>query len=370
MKPIRNTLLAAAMTALAACQGPATGPQNQGEALFTVKGQMLLGGGTTAPSAPIRLAVAWYPDNSSSSAPRALVTQDVQYQGTFPLNYTFSFFGVPPASALSAYTDNGVTTRAAFGVLMAYEDRNGNGQLDGIAAGGSAIDRVLGSSLGDVYNGNSVADPVYVAYVDGPPPAEWTGYGPGYNLQKSGAIVPSNTAVPIPLDQTNELNFLVCEEFISGSSYGFDLPCNIAPTGGVRVIGNVYEQNGVGGLSLRITDGVRVLPGLPVELNDAGVSFDATSGLYGGRGFSIVSPGSNVVTVRPVGEPPLVFALEAPGGFMLQSPTEGRRLLAGTSLSRQWTAAARASSYQLQAYPLTPPNEGTTPGLVTKLRSA
>jgi len=66
MKPIRNTLLAAVMSALAACQGPATGPKNQGEALFTVKGQMLLGGGTTAPSAPIRLAVAWYPDTQQS----------------------------------------------------------------------------------------------------------------------------------------------------------------------------------------------------------------------------------------------------------------------------------------------------------------
>lgn len=362
MKPIRNTLLAAVMTVLAACQGPATGPKNQGDALFTVKGQMMLGGSTTAPSAPIRLAVAWYPDDSSSSAPRALVTQDVQYQGSFPLNYTFSFFGVPPANALNAYTSNGVTTRAAFGVLMAYEDVNGNGQLDGIAAGGSAVDRVLGSSLGDVYNGNSVADPVYVAYVDGTPPAEWTGYGPGYNLQKSGTIVPANTAVPIPLDQTNELNFLVCDEFISGSSYGFDLPCNIAPTDGVRVIGNVYRADGVGGVSLRITDGTNPIATAQVTLNGAAVSYDAVNGLYTGTGVPVVAPGRNEVRVTIAGQPARVFQMQAPDDFTVLAPPQ--RVLAGTPIDLQWQRATGAWFYSVGANRITPPYDTVSAPLV------
>ncbi len=353
----------AVLLLLLSCSPGAVGPRYRGQPLFTVKGQVVTSG--TVPTTPIRLALAWYPDEQSTSAPRAIITQDIAYEGSFPLNYSFSFFSIPPPGVLIDYPDGASVTRAAFGVLMAYEDVNGNGQLDSIPMGGSAIDRVLGTSVGDTYNGKPAPKPVYVAYVEGTPGPEWVGYSPGYNLWRNFEVVPESTSVPIELDATNELNFFVCEEFISGSSYGFDLPCNIAPTGGVRVIGNVYEQNGLGGLSLRITDGVRVLPGLQVELNDAGVSFDAPSGLYGGSGFSVVSPGSNVVTVRPVGQPPLVFALEAPGGFALQAPTEGRRLLAGTSLSTQWTPASRASFYQVQAYPLTPPNVGTTPVLVT-----
>lgn len=362
MKPIRNTLLAAVMTVLAACQGPATGPKNQGQALFSVKGQMVLGGNTTAPSAPIRLAVAWYPDDASSSAPRALVTQDVQYQGTFPLNYTFSFFGVPPADALNDYTANGVTTRAAFGVLMAYEDVNGNGQLDGIASGGSAVDRVLGSSLGDVYNGNPVADPVYVAYVDGTPPPEWTGYGPGYNLQKSGAVVPATTAVPIPLDQTNELNFLVCDEFISGTSRGYDLPCNIAPTDGVRVIGNVYRADGVGGISLRVTDGTHPLTTAQVEVNGAPVSYDPASGLYTGVGVPVFAPGRNEVRVTVAGQPARVFQMQAPDDFTVRAPPQ--RVLAGTPVDLQWQRAAGAWFYSVGGNRITPPYDTVEAPLV------
>lgn len=361
---LKRTVLSAALAVLAACQQPATGPKYQGEPLFSVKGEMSLTGSGTAPSGPIRLAIGWYPDDASSSAPRALVTQEVQYQGSFPLNYTFSFYGVPPAGALSDYTSNGVTTRAAFGVLMAYEDLNGNGELDSIPQGGSPIDRVLGSSLGDVYNGDALADPVYVAYVDGQPPASWTGYGPGYNLQQGGDIVPASTPVPIPLQQTNELNFLVCEEFISGSSYGFDLPCNIAPTDGVRVIGNVYRSEGVGGVSLRITDGTAPITTAQVELNGAPVAYSAADGLYVGYGLPVNAPGRNTVRVIANGQPARVFEMDAPADFALQAPLEGARLLAGTPLDVQWTRAAGASFYQAGAFRVTPPYAGPEYALV------
>jgi len=351
------------LLALLSCSPGAVGPGYRGQPLFTVKGQLVSSG--TVPTAPIRLALAWYPDEASTSAPRAIVTQDIAYEGSFPLNYAFSFFSVPPAGVLIDYPGAAGVTRAAFGVLMAYEDVNGNGQLDSIAMGGSAVDRVLGTSVGDTYNGASPAHRVYVAYVEGAPGPEWRGYSPGYNLWRGSEVVPEATPVPIALDATNELNFFVCEEFISGSSYGYDLPCNIAPTGGVRVIGNVYKQNGVGGVSLRITDGVRVLPGVEVELNDAGVGFDAPSGLYGGTGLSVVTPGLNTVRVRAPGQAPLVFTLEAAGDFALETPRPGARLLAGTTLTAQWKPAERATFYQAQSYALTPPNVATAPVLVS-----
>ncbi|MFZ5446134.1 MAG: hypothetical protein ACOZQL_39470 [Myxococcota bacterium] len=365
MKTLRSTLLTAALTVLAACQQPATGPKYQGEPLFSVKGEMSLTGAGTAPSGPIRLAIGWYPDDRSSSAPRALVTQEVQYQGSFPLNYTFSFYGVPPAGALSDYGANGVTTRAAFGVLLAYEDLNGNGELDSIAPGGSPVDRVLGSSLGDVYNGDALADPVYVAYVDGQPPASWAGYSAGYNLQRGGVIVPATTPVPIPLQQTNELNFLVCEEFISGSSYGFDLPCNIAPTDGVRVIGNVYRADGVGGVSLRITDGTAALAGAQVEVNGVAIPFSAAEGLFTASGVPVNAPGRNTVRVVANGQPARLFEMDAPADFAIQAPLEGARLLAGSPLAVEWTRAAGASFYQAAANRVTPPYAGPDAQLVS-----
>lgn len=353
---LRNTLITAAMTVLAACQQPATGPKYEGEPLFTVKGELALTSGGTAPSGPIRLAVAWYPDEQSNSAPRALVTQEVQYQGTFPLSYSFSFFGVPPASALSDYTSNGVTTRASWGVLMAYEDLNGNGQLDTIAAGGSPIDRVLGTSLGDRFNGDDTPQQIYVAYVDGTPPAEWTGYSAGYQLWKDGSIVAANTPVPVPLDQTNELNYFVCEEFISSSSYGYDLPCNIAPTGGVRVIGNVYRNDGVGGVALKITDGTNPLPNLSVEVNGVAVPYLATEQLYAAYGtVPVNAPGRNVVRVNVPGQQARVFEMDAPADFALTAPLDGKRLEVGGTLDVAWTRAAGASFYQAGANRVTPP---------------
>ena len=54
---LKKTLMAAVMTMLAACSN-ATGRDYQGEPLFTVKGQMALGGSASAPVGPIRLAVA------------------------------------------------------------------------------------------------------------------------------------------------------------------------------------------------------------------------------------------------------------------------------------------------------------------------
>lgn len=344
--------------------GGVVGTRYRGEPLFTVKGQLVTP--RAAPTSPIRLAIAWYPDETSSTAPRAIVTQEVIYEGSFPLNYTFSFFTVPPPGVLTEYRDGDEVTRAAFGVLLAYQDVNGNGQLDPISAGGRAVDRVLGTSVGDTYNGAPAEAPMWVAYVEGAPGRRWSGYAAGYNLWEARArqVVPPEVEVPIRLDGTSELAFFVCDEFISGSAYGFDLPCNVEPTGGLRVIGNVQRTDGVPAIALRITDGRVPVPGLVVELNDAGVSFDAESGNYAGE-VPVIAPGLNVVRVRAPNREPIVFTVEAPGDFALQAPRAGARVLAGAPLVTQWSRAPGASFYQAQIYPVTPPHEGPPALLVS-----
>lgn len=350
---------------LLACAPGAVGPSFRGAPLFTVSGQLITR--AAPPTTPIRLAVAWYPSEDGPSAPRAIVTQDVEYTGSFPLNYAFSFFTVPPEGVLTDYRDGAEVTRAAFGVLLAYEDVNGNGRLDSIAQGGSPIDHVLGTSVGDTYSGAALAAPVWVAFIDGQPGARWTDARPGYNLWRSRAVVPEASPVPIELTMTNELNFFVCEEFISGSSYGYDLPCNIAPTGGVRVIGNVTLENGAPFVSLQVSDGARVLPSLRVELNGVVVPFAADFGLYRSGSVQVLAPGRNVVKVTPPVGAPLEFNVEAPADFTLHSPDATTRTLRSGSVSAAWSPAAGAQFFQVNAYEVTPPYEGLPPTLVNNL---
>src|SRR5580658_10016618 len=92
---------AAALTTATAC-GQATGPGYQGVPLLTITGQMITEG--AAPSRPIRLAVAWYADTTTLGGPQAIVTEDVEYQGSFPLDYRFSLYGPPPDAALNPTT--------------------------------------------------------------------------------------------------------------------------------------------------------------------------------------------------------------------------------------------------------------------------
>lgn len=330
-----------------ACTPGAVGPSYRGEPLFTVKGQLVTSG--PAPTAPIRLAVAWYPSEDAPTAPRALVTQDVEYQGSFPLNYTFSFFEPPPDGVLAETVTNGVTARTAFGVLMAYEDTNGNGRLDSIPKGGSAVDRVLGTSLGDTYNGKPASPPLWVAYVEGNPGGPWSSFSPGYNLYLARSVAPPSTNVTVRLDGTNELALFVCEEFVSSSSYGYDLPCNITPTGGVRVIGNLYRQDGIGGASLRVTDGFRPLTSARVLVNGAPVSYDAASGLFYAHGsVPIVTPGKNVLSVSS-GTSALEFTLEAPAEVSIEQPA--LRVLMSGSTTLAWQRTDRAAFFTAQMRP-------------------
>src|SRR6185369_17697403 len=113
---------------------------------------------TPAPS--LRLAIGWYPGwfGQSPGAPlRSVVTQSAHYEGSFPLDFTFQVDGPPPASALVDMVpisdDPNIaqgTGKIAYGFLIAYEDRNGNGTLDTATATTASPDRILGVSMPDL----------------------------------------------------------------------------------------------------------------------------------------------------------------------------------------------------------------------------
>src|SRR4051812_31832708 len=119
---IQKSLLALAI-ASAAC-GPASNKEYPGKALTSVKGVM---SARSALTSPVHLALAWYPGTTSNGAatqPKTIVTQELAYQGTFPVSYTFNIYGPPPADVLGdlgGATGSG-TGKVAMGILVAYDD--------------------------------------------------------------------------------------------------------------------------------------------------------------------------------------------------------------------------------------------------------
>lgn len=338
--------LVAAFASLCGCsEGGAAGPNYRGEPLFTVSGKIFATPQT--PDVPIRLGVAWYRDLESSSGPQGLETQDIEYSGGWPQTYRFSFFEPPPTTAIVEYPHDAGVARWAYGVLLAYEDRNGNGRLDPIPRGGGPIDHVMGTSIGDPYNGRPAEKPSYLLYVDGALPAHLNAYRPGYNLWV-GALVPESTPLNIELQVSNELDFAVCSEFLFGLNT-YELPCNIVPTGGLRVMGDVGNRRGVGFAALRVTDGVSPRPDALVEVNGQPVPFERSAGMHYSSSVAVPAPGATVVKTWLPGQPPVVIQLKTPGPFTLTTPSAATRFATDTPLPLQWTRSEGASFYFLKA---------------------
>ena len=78
MFQLKKAALVLVLTLLTACGNKVTGGEYPGEPLFSIKGAMTLTG-NPVPTAPIRLSIAWYASRRDASAPKAIVTQDVQY---------------------------------------------------------------------------------------------------------------------------------------------------------------------------------------------------------------------------------------------------------------------------------------------------
>jgi len=360
---------AAALTTATAC-GQATGTGYQGDPLFTITGQMVTEG--AAPSRPIRLAVAWYADHTTLGGPQAIVTEDIEYLGSFPLDYRFSFYGPPPDAALNATTAGAATFRAAWGVLIAYEDLNGNGQLDVIPDGGSPIDQILATSIGDLFNGDPAANPVRIAYIDGPPPAALEGFTAGYNFyQERGAALPKSTTVELDLSAAtgpSELDLFVCPDFITGAYLAspnsaahssFDLPCNIPPTGGVRVSGSLLLANGVPTAWIRVTDGVNPLPEATVTVNGTPLTYSAFDGVFEGTGSGLAADdGEDDMLAVTCGGETHSFALSKPGDFAIEAPDPnlGPHFLAGSPVTVDWSSSTPAATvYAISLISTLPP---------------
>jgi hypothetical protein len=119
----------------------------------------------------VRVAVVW--ENVDGAGYSA--SEDLPVQPVFPSSFVVQLDGPPPEAALGV--PKGFDVPLAAGVVVAYEDRNGNGKLDLVPGdAGAFIDRIVGAN-----------ESLYLVYIGGPVPPQATQGTvgtptPGYNL--------------------------------------------------------------------------------------------------------------------------------------------------------------------------------------------
>ncbi|MGC4001571.1 MAG: hypothetical protein QM767_30570 [Anaeromyxobacter sp.] len=347
-------LAACSALLLAGCGDELVGGDYPGEPLATLGGSMVPTPETEL-SGPVRLAVAWYPqwlsaeDPSGGAAPPTVVTEDVEAQGTFPVEFRFPIYRPPPRAA-QAPLGGGLDGRGSFGVLLAYQDLDGDRQLDLIPEDGAPVDRVIGSSL--------LGDPratFALVYVDSAQPAE-SGLAPGFNLVQaldddSAAVVPLTSRTRLSLTsggpvydafvcQAGWLTFLLADVCGLWGGGGGD-PETLAYDGRVVLDGDRLE------ISLTVTGPSGPVTDAAVQVNGRPIPWDDLQGAYvlSEPATTLVAPGSSfLVSVTGAGvSAGQVFTM--PGEFALEAPADGATVSAADPLLVGWTASAGAGEY-------------------------
>jgi len=348
-------LLLSLLLTLAGCGDAVVGPAHPGQPLLTLEGQMNAEPGASVP-AQVRLAFVWYPQwlavegtAQAQSTPLQIITEDLVYQGSFPANYRFHLYRPPPDTAL-AELGAGLQGKGAFGILLAYEDRNGNGKLDPIAMEGAPVDRVIGSSLlGDMRSAFAVV------YVSTEQPAN-TGLKPGFNLIKavnseSSAVVPHSTPLPLNLTSGGALfDAFVCEAgwltFLFIDACGLDGGEVIAPST-LAVDGRVVLEGTQAVVDLKVLSNNESRQDARVTLSGRELEYDTGRAAYAltERDSALLTPGGGFELVITLGEDTLRRTFRMPGGFDITAPAANASVSRGQSLMLQWTASPGATSY-------------------------
>jgi len=247
---VATSALALALAHTAAC-GQLSGDTGSPSTLTTIHGTIT----STSTSAPASLATAivWFERSPDGTVHKA--ADSVPVSGTFPASFSIALTGVPPASAMLDFATLFGTSRSlaatgvhvAMGLVVAYDDRNGNGQLDLVDASASQyIDEIEGVAdrlivyLDKSVPATLVTSPEFAALgIDGSMPQE------GYNLvlpqsnycfADAGAAgtcttgimwEPMKTAVTIPLG-TATVIFPTNQQ---------ELMCSSGPNGDQMVVG-------------------------------------------------------------------------------------------------------------------------------------
>lgn len=348
-------LLLPLLLALAGCGDGVVSPDHPGEPLVTITGQMM-----PTPDAQltgeVRLALGWYPQwlaaDDREGPPGVLqevITEDVVYQGSFPANYRFHIYR-PPAEEALAELGEGLQGKGAFGILLAYKDRNGNGKLDPIAMNGAPVDQIIGSSL--LGGERSTFAVVYVTRQQ----REETGLKPGFNLiqgvnSESSAVVPHATSLPLSLTAGGALfDAFVCEAgwltFLLTDVCGLNGGELIEPAK-LSLSGRVALEGTLAAVELEVSEENERRQDATVTLNGRTIPYDAGHGAYivSERDSALLTPGGSFELAVSLGEDTLRRTFRMPDELAITAPTANAQVRTGETLRLEWTASQGATAY-------------------------
>jgi hypothetical protein len=345
---MRRTGWSGLLVALAVLGSGCPGPK-EGQVL-ALHGQMLSQAVLT-PSSGLRLAVGWYPGwfGQLPGAPlKAVVTQSAHHEGSFPLDFTFRVDGAPPADAQVDLAATGGAGKIAYGVLIAFEDRNGNGTLDTATSATPSPDRIAGLSVPDP----SMPPPLhtyFVVYLDGTVAKDdYFAADPleqGYNLlQVHGDYgverVPMDTSISLQITNTDALGYYACEAV--DFNLGYQTACGIDPFGGgYRLRGNVYGSRALN--QVHVEDGSGARTDAVLTFNGQDVAPDLPSQSYL---LPSIPSGANTIQVSVPGHAPETINLTMPVPVALTS-TIPSTVASGTQLTITWERDPAVELYDL-----------------------
>ncbi|MFP2909227.1 hypothetical protein ACLESD_30140 [Pyxidicoccus sp. 3LFB2] len=354
-----RSLMMCALLSLSACGDGApepkpSPPQPTVEApKATLRGQLAPTPGTPM-NGPVRLALAWYPallseQSGPVSGPRGIVTEDMAYFGSFPVNYTFNVKSAPPAEALVELGE-GMQGRGAVGILLAYSDRNGNATLDTIPADGEPVDRVLGASLA------WTQPPAFMVIYLESTQAPATGLKQGFNLVRitdnlTSTVVPLTTPIPVALQDDTLLDAFVCEAAWDDTAE--QAPCGLGDEMPVEstleLMGELLIQGTGADVSLEVRRDALPVEDAQVSIGDRAATYDAASGRYTlhlDNASALLDSGLVTVSARQ-GDEETVRTLVVPTNFRVTAPTAPMSYSPGADIRAVWTEAQGASHYEV-----------------------
>jgi hypothetical protein len=248
------------------------------------------------------------------------------------------------------------TGKIAYGILIAFEDRNGNGTLDTATSTSPSPDRIVGLSMPDL----SRPPPFhtyFVVYVDGTVAKDdYFASDPleqGYNLFQVHSDygvqrVPTDTSISMQLTNTDALGYYACEAV--DFNLGLQTSCGIDPFGGgYRLAGNVYGSRTTN--QVYVEDGSGARTDATLTFNGQAVPPDAPSQTYL---LPSIPSGANTFQVSVPGHAPETINLTMPVPVVLTS-TIPSTVASGTQLTITWERDPAVELYDL--YVLNDANE-------------
>jgi hypothetical protein len=216
----------------AAC-GSLDGHTGSPEPLATIQGAL-----TNTSNVPVgndvRVAVVWVAVDGQHLS----VSEDLPVQPVFPSSFVIQLTAPPPASAIQPLPGSD-STSIALGAVVAYEDLNGNGQLDLVPDdAGAFIDKIVGANesmylvyiagaLSPALNAKQTGTPT-LGYNLGrasscqvmPPGPGATADGGQTCSQDKDEWLPITTPYDLPLSSDPQVNQIMCANGTSASGGG------------------------------------------------------------------------------------------------------------------------------------------------------